>query len=1032
MEEKEETTRLGKFELLELLEEGPGGKLWRARDTEEDRSVALKVFPDALSRNSSFGRYLYDTWSDQQTLMEHPNVLRVWETGETSGTCWVAVEKTEGRPLSAVLGEAPLDPDDCLGIIHQTAEGLRAIHRRDVLHGHLKPADVFLTRDKMGDRLVKVSLFDMGVSASQSMQSVFGETLGTPKYMAPEVIQGNMPGPEADIFSLGVIAYELLTGREPFPSQHAVGYLFANCQKELTPADQALEGVPHELALVVGRMLERDPSLRYRSIQRVVDDLDRCVQSIKTGQVEHVPYGTDSAFARQYELTAPERRGGGDAASRLARPAVLTGLTAGVVALLAAVGIVGYVLGRPADETRPVAMGTVGNEPARGSPARSASRPEPGPEQLPEPAAAGEEESAKWAFDRAMTDWRRYSEREQYDLGIAAFADVAESYPGTAYAAEARRQMARVNLEWADALSREGDHADALEKYKSAAQQAAEDSRLARLARAKIPSAMAGMAENARKRGHYREALERYREIAEQYPGSPEARLLERKKPALLFNRSSVLRDEEQYPAALDVLLQLIKDYAGTEWAERARKALPDVYLLSAEQQLAAGELTAARERIRRLIETYPDSEAAGRAAEVDSTTLYGLYSRARQKGRTEEAREYYGQLLSLYPNSTGTVQALRAELGLRRPAGQAQFTAGTAQSQLRKAQARYEEEDFDAALNILRTMLQFAPPDSAPAREAAKLLPRWKYHQALRACGKGAGKECENILAEVSRQFPASKWAKRAETTRNRLKNPPAGMVYVPEGPFAMGTDLEDIARIIQESKLSALGGNREATELLAVAYGFSSEVPRHTATTDAFYIDKTEVTNQEYKKFLDETGHAPPPNWSDGTYPSGQDNHPVAGITLSDARAYSEWRGARLPTEKEWEKAARGVDGRRYPWGDRFDKQRCHHMRPEDAGPVPVGSFPAWDSPYGCLDVIGNVMEWTTSAFEPYPGNKLEMPAGQGAAVVRRGGAWRQEELADIPTRCASRYPAAPQAADSLTGLRCVVEPEDTEETQ
>ncbi len=310
---------------------------------------------------------------------------------------------------------------------------------------------------------------------------------------------------------------------------------------------------------------------------------------------------------------------------------------------------------------------------------------------------------------------------------------------------------------------------------------------------------------------------------------------------------------------------------------------------------------------------------------------------------------------------------------------------------------------------------------------QAAQLLPQWTYQSALHALGSDSPEQCETTLSALSEDFIGTPWASKAQRTLDRMENPPPGMVYVPEGEFRTGTDLAEIEQLLQVNNLLPLGGGASEVELLAETYGFSSELPLHEAETDAFFIDRTEVTNLEYSRFLADTGHPPPSGWPGKECPPGKEELPVVGISLSDARAYADWRSARLPTEAEWEKAARGVDGRVYPWGSHFSDEQCRHMQPEGAGPVKVGSYEAWGSPYGCLDMIGNAMEWTTSGFETYPNNPLQMPAATEQAVVRRGGSWRQEELAPIPTRCASRYPAHPAEADRYTGFRCVVTASD-----
>ncbi|HPG38071.1 MAG TPA: SUMF1/EgtB/PvdO family nonheme iron enzyme [bacterium] len=132
------------------------------------------------------------------------------------------------------------------------------------------------------------------------------------------------------------------------------------------------------------------------------------------------------------------------------------------------------------------------------------------------------------------------------------------------------------------------------------------------------------------------------------------------------------------------------------------------------------------------------------------------------------------------------------------------------------------------------------------------------------------------------------------------------------------------------------------------------------------AFYIDKTEVTNEQFKAFLDATHYKPqwPENflkhWSNGMYPAGKANHPVVWISLEDACAFAKWAGKRLPSEQEWQKAAQGTDGRDWPWGNVYDPNKANIDSDDTQA---VGSYPQGASPYGCLDMTGNVWEWTDS---------------------------------------------------------------------
>jgi formylglycine-generating enzyme required for sulfatase activity len=131
-----------------------------------------------------------------------------------------------------------------------------------------------------------------------------------------------------------------------------------------------------------------------------------------------------------------------------------------------------------------------------------------------------------------------------------------------------------------------------------------------------------------------------------------------------------------------------------------------------------------------------------------------------------------------------------------------------------------------------------------------------------------------------------------------------------------------------------------------------------------EGFFIARTPVTNGEFALFVAETGHWPPRHWHGSLPPSEIIDHPVVHITWRDALAYAEWRGMRLPTEEEWEKAARGIDGRVYPWGDTFVPGRCNTRESGTGGTTSVGCYsPDGDSPCGCADMEGNIWEWTAS---------------------------------------------------------------------
>ena len=181
-----------------------------------------------------------------------------------------------------------------------------------------------------------------------------------------------------------------------------------------------------------------------------------------------------------------------------------------------------------------------------------------------------------------------------------------------------------------------------------------------------------------------------------------------------------------------------------------------------------------------------------------------------------------------------------------------------------------------------------------------------------------------------------------------------------------------------------------------------------QRTIRVDTFRIDKYPVTNAQYKRFVEATDHPPPGHWGGGTYPAGKALHPVVYVSWDDAVAYAEWAGKRLPTEEEWEKAARGTAGREYPWGD-WEEGRCNTGETGIRDTTPVGQYsPGGDSPYGCADMAGNVWEWTLSLYEP----------GKPYRVVRGGSWFNDQENA----RCGARDWLGENHSYSSRGFRCV----------
>ncbi len=261
------------------------------------------------------------------------------------------------------------------------------------------------------------------------------------------------------------------------------------------------------------------------------------------------------------------------------------------------------------------------------------------------------------------------------------------------------------------------------------------------------------------------------------------------------------------------------------------------------------------------------------------------------------------------------------------------------------------------------------------------------------------------------------------------------APMVLIPAGEFQMGTDAEEIPELVQWVKKKYQSGASTKSSW------FEKETPRHIVYLDAFYMDKYEVTNAQYRRFVQATGHGEPEGdgydelgsrfkpWADRNF--SRDDQPVVCVSWEDAKAYAEWAGKRLPTEAEWEKAARGgLVGKRFPWGDEaldasgICRANYSLFGVADDGyeyTAPVGSFVP--NGYGLYDMIGNVWEWCADWYADnyYADSPKENPKGpdSGDRRVLRGGAC----IAPPSTlRVACRRGRNPTSSYYGLGFRCV----------
>lgn len=259
-----------RYEILQLLGEGGMGSVYRARDREVNRVVALKVIRPELTGNPA----ILDRFKQELVLshqVTHKNVIRIYDFGDADGVKFITMEFVEGQDLRTLIHEKKkFSPEEAIEISRQICCALEATHSVGVIHRDLKPQNIM--RDKSG----RILLMDFGLARSIEGDGMTqtGALIGTMEYMSPEQALGKTLDERSDLFTVGLIIYELLTGKMPFQAESALASLIKRTQERAVPISDHDGTIPRTLANIVNRCLERDPALRYGSVAELLRDLD--------------------------------------------------------------------------------------------------------------------------------------------------------------------------------------------------------------------------------------------------------------------------------------------------------------------------------------------------------------------------------------------------------------------------------------------------------------------------------------------------------------------------------------------------------------------------------------------------------------------------------------------------------------------------------------------------------------------------------------------------------------------------------------
>jgi formylglycine-generating enzyme required for sulfatase activity len=358
------------------------------------------------------------------------------------------------------------------------------------------------------------------------------------------------------------------------------------------------------------------------------------------------------------------------------------------------------------------------------------------------------------------------------------------------------------------------------------------------------------------------------------------------------------------------------------------------------------------------------------------------------------------------------------------------------------RASASYAAREFRLSLQYYQRILEILPGDAYAAHrikdcelqlEKQEALTRERrnfpyYRDAIRASLESgipedrtlAADYIEKILSIDPEDAETLKFKEKLAQLAARPAVPTVAAIPIPTKPTAP-PDAEpapESPAILQNMVLVPQG--EYSIGSMPGRSPFQNELPRHPVHLESFYLDRHEVTNAEYKKFCDATGHAYPEYFTKNHFPPGTAQKPVVMVSWADANAYALWAGKRLPTEFEWEAAAAGGSGRTWPWGNRWASNMANTREKGEKKSVDVGANPYDVSEYGILDLAGNISEWTANWYQPYPGNgSAEAEYGERFKVLRGGSSWTSKEFTRAQFR--ARLPITYRSLD--LGFRCAL---------
>ena len=1039
---------LSQYRFVRKLGEGAMGAVYLMHQLKLDRLVAVKTVRGEEVTTNQVARLLKE--AKVVAGLNHAGIVAVHDADVDGSTAYIVCEFVEGLSLADRLKSPPvLSLRQILVITIQVLDGLRVAHDKGVIHRDLKPGNIFLTRDG------KPKIGDFGLAKSHNLPSgtSVGRIMGTPRYMSPEQCRGAACTPASDLYSVGVILFEMMTGQPPFPGPSVPEYLYQHVRNVAPLASSIQSNIPRELDGVLSQALDKDPRRRFQgafAFQKALTEVYRGLTPASTvatppkgGPSRPVSSGVAPGFvlSGRYELVRMLGQGGmgqvwlakdlamedGAIAIKLLPPELSRDVEsranlvreARLSLKLSHPNIVRLINLEPGDPPYLVMEHVQGRTLADELAARQES--ETGPmsprEALPiirDVAAALDHAHSLKVIHRDLkpsnvllmeTEPDRTTRAKLADFGIAAELTSFRS-----------RQTGVVPVGTLAYMSPEQVACQKLDERSDVYSLGATLYKMLVLSEPFAGGDLAWAIQSAPV------------PVPDGLP-EPILRVLLRalaKKPSDRPRSAGELAEE--FSASLDEALRTT--ITGPPPAEASSPPEPT------KPAIAAGRLANGVKEIdevgtRTALETEAAGKVRGAGAPVEpsspaSVTSDGTsWSATRGSPQGGAWKGVVGAGLGLATiawalGSFGPGAVILDESdgrpGRRKPVSIERVLPDTHSSPLRVAGRG--ESTAAAYLGSLKIVSVPAgaevlaePSGSVRGKTPlflAGLVPGI-YPYRLRLAGY------DDSTVEAFVQAGRTVLASAFLVDSNKARTPSAALSPVdPKGKAERLTT----ARFPPDDEEMVLVPAGEFR--MGSSDGGVDEKPVHDVHVDAFYMDKHEVTNRRFRKFVEACRYRRAEFADDPRF--NADEQPVVGVSSHAAAAFCLWAGKRLPTEAEWEKAARaGLEGKKYPWGDEAPKGRACFAEGLQGQPKPVGSYEP--NRLGIFDIGGNVWEWCSDWYEEdyYKRSLPRNPVGPPTAAARavRGGAWLNDGLY---VRCAARDKIEPAKSFNNLGFRCV----------